>query len=204
MKVNGSATTNDICATARSGWRSSEPTIGRTAKGYCSGIATDWSVSGGGCSAVLIDFPPRRATTRRRRASKKMRDLWNYSYTTTTDTKPCDGAVSARARAGEQRSEMVGIPIEAQAETLRAGLEKPRQVPTEGQSKWRSPEKASHRRHRRREMAVLPLPEGRRRLGGRHPRECGPLLSVEPRAAHQSEDLPREHRPPIYGCSILF
>ena len=80
MNENGSATTSDICATAKNGWRSSEPTIGRTAKRYCSGIATDWSASGGGCSAVLIDFPPRRATTRRRRASKKLRDLWNYTY----------------------------------------------------------------------------------------------------------------------------
>lgn len=204
MKVNGSATTNDICATARSGWRSSEPTIGRTAKGYCSGIATDWSVSGGGCSAVLIDFPPRRATTRRRRASKKC-EIYGIIHTTSkTDAKPCDGAVSALARAGEQRSEMVGIPVEAQTETLREGLEEPRPLSTEWPSQCRSPEKASHRRHRRREMAVLPLPEGRRRLGGRHPRECGPLLSVEPRAAHQSEDLPREHRPPIYGCEVLF
>ena len=71
MKENGSGTTSDTCATARNGCRSSEPTIGRTAKGYCSGIATDWSASGGGCSSVLIDFPPNRASTRRRRASKK-------------------------------------------------------------------------------------------------------------------------------------
>ena len=124
--------------------------------------------------------------------------------TTTTDTQPYDGAVPARARAAEQRQEVVGVPVEAQAETLREGLEKPRHLSTTWPSQCWTTEEASHRRHRRREMAVLPLPEGRRRLGGRQPRECGPLLSAQPRTAHQSEDWPREHRPPISRCEVLF
>lgn len=204
MKENGSGTTSDICATAKNGWRSSEPTIGRTAREYCSGIATDWSVSGGGCSAVLIDFPPAGLPHVAAALQKECEIYGIIHATTTTDTKPCDGAFPAWPRAGEQRPEMVGIPVEAQAETLRDGLEEPRHLPTEGQSKWRATEKASHSRHRRREMAVLPLPEGRRRLGGRQPRECGPMLSVEPRAAHQPQDRSHQHRPSIYGCEVLF
>lgn len=138
-------------------------------------------------------------------ALKKNCEIYGTIHTTTTtDTKPSDGAFPARARAAEQRQEVVGVPVEAQAETLCEGLEKPRNLSTEGQSQWRSPEKASHRRHRRREMAVLPLHTSRRRVGGRKPRECGPLLSIEPRTAHQPQDWARKHRPPISRCEVLF
>lgn len=71
---------SDICATAKNGWRSSEPTIGRTAREYCSGIATDWSASGGGCSAVSIDFSAAQGYHTSPTRLKKMRDLWNYTY----------------------------------------------------------------------------------------------------------------------------
>lgn len=84
MKENGSAITSDTCATERNGWRSSEPTIGRTAKRYCSGIATAWSASGGGCSAVLIDFTaaqgyhtsPTRLCPVKCNLTKKYHELW--------------------------------------------------------------------------------------------------------------------------------
>lgn len=165
----------------------------------------DRGASGGGCSAVLIDFSASRATTRRRRASKKC-DIYGVIHTTRkTDAQPSDGQVYERTHAIQQGQGVERVYEQARAAQQPKGVEEPRQVPTDYPTrKCRAKQEASHRRHRRREILLFPICEASSRMGRRKPRERQPMLPIEPRAARQSAHGEYQHRPPIYGRAILL